>query len=272
LEKPLILGSGVSARIRNHLIDVAAATTELVICQSFAAVRHRATDDARRTIAIVLGAIDADGVEAVPLIRDLTAMQLGVPIIAVCHGGNQHSSEIRKVAAAGAHELLFDDTDDAASAIRDLLQSASHECAADVVGRRLRPLIPARLHPFVDFCLAHASSESLAYIAHNLGVHRATISRHCEVEGMPPPMELYAWCRLMLAAYFLERPVLTVETIAMETDFPSVNSLHNMLRRYVGLRASEVRARGGLSCVIDRFVAAHPPRVIDPDATRSRQA
>ncbi len=250
LERSLILACGVPVRIRTQLVDVASTTADLVVHQSFAALRRSVSTDARRTVAIVLAARDATGADAVPFIRELTAMRLGVPIVAVSRSGNAHSSEIRRLAAAGAHELLFDDTDDAAPAIRRIIQSASHECAAEAVMRQLRPHIPTRLHPFVDCCLGRASSKSLEHIANNLGVHRATLGRYCELDGMPTPMELYAWCRLMLAAYFLERPVLTVETISTEVDFASVSSFHNMLRRYVGLRASEVWARGGLSCVV----------------------
>lgn len=36
----------------------------------------------------------------------------------------------------------------------------------------------------------------------------------------------------------------------MQLDFPSDTSLRNMMKRYTGLKASEVRERGGAQCVV----------------------
>ena len=47
----------------------------------------------------------------------------------------------------------------------------------------------------------------------------------------------------------------TIDAIAMRLDFPSDTALRNMIKRYTGLRASEVRARGGMQCILEAFDA-----------------
>ena len=42
----------------------------------------------------------------------------------------------------------------------------------------------------------------------------------------------------------------TIESIALQLEFPSDTSLRNMMKRYTGLKASEVRQRGGARCVV----------------------
>ena len=43
---------------------------------------------------------------------------------------------------------------------------------------------------------------------------------------------------------------------ALQLDFPSDTALRNMIKRYTGLRASEIRARGGMRAILDAFGAA----------------
>ena len=67
---------------------------------------------------------------------------------------------------------------------------------------------------------------------------------------VPPPQELLAWCRLGVVGYLLGTTSLSVESIAQQLDFPSDTALRNLVKRYTGLRATEIRERGGLPCVI----------------------
>jgi methylphosphotriester-DNA--protein-cysteine methyltransferase len=84
-------------------------------------------------------------------------------------------------------------------------------------------------------------------------------------EGLPPPSELLVWCRLLLVSHLLATTVRTVESVAMELEFPSDTALRNTIKRYTGMRASEVRERGGLVCMLQAFrdrLAQFPPGLV----------
>jgi transcriptional regulator GlxA family with amidase domain len=74
---------------------------------------------------------------------------------------------------------------------------------------------------------------------------------HLRAAAAPPPQELLAWCRLSVVAELLSTTPRTIESIALQLDFPSDTALRNMMKRYTGLRATDVRTRGGIRCVMD---------------------
>jgi AraC-like DNA-binding protein len=202
--------------------------------------------------AVIVCPSDRAGMPAATILREIARARPDVPLVAYCRAGVEHSADIRGLAAAGVHEYLFAGIDDSGIALRAVLDSARRECATDAVLQRLGPLLPKRLQTFAEYCLAQpATTKSVAGVASMLGVNRKTLVNHCAQEGCPPPAELIAWCRLVLVAYLLERTDRTVESIALELDFPSDTALRNMMKRYTGLRAIEVRQRGGVACVLD---------------------
>jgi AraC-like DNA-binding protein len=197
---------------------------------------------------------DADGRPTAPIVRQLAAAHPALPIVAYCHAGYEHSREILELGVAGAHELLFHGIDDSGVALRGVLASATHACAATQVMRAIASDVPAVLQPLFEFCLAYPErATSVQAVAHVLGVHRKTLVNYCTQASLPPPGAILAWCRLLLVGHFLETPSRTVEGIALRVEFASATALRNMLRRYTGLRPQQVRERGGLRCVVDAF-------------------
>jgi transcriptional regulator GlxA family with amidase domain len=108
----------------------------------------------------------------------------------------------------------------------------------------------------VQHVTAHPETQRVADLANALGYHRKTLVNHCTQARVPPPQELMAWCRLTVAAGLLQTTPRTIESVALGLDFPSDTALRNMMKRYTGLRASEVRAAGGMRAVIAAFEAA----------------
>ena len=73
---------------------------------------------------------------------------------------------------------------------------------------------------------------------------------------LPPPSELWAWSRVLLAARYLEVACRSVEWVALTVGYPSANALRNALKRYTGLVPSELREDHGFARAMLAFRAA----------------
>lgn len=199
---------------------------------------------------IVVPPRDATGREAAPVVREIAAGYPDIALVAHCRAGVEHSADIRGLAVAGVHEFLFDG-DDSRLALRSVLESARQGCAAERVMAHLTRVLPEKVHPLVDACLARpAAVRTVEHLADVTGLHRKTLYNQCIQAGSPGPAELVVWCRLALVAYLLERTARTVESIADELEFASPTALRNTIKRYTGLRATQMRVPGGLDGVI----------------------
>ncbi|MDE3171456.1 MAG: AraC family transcriptional regulator [Gemmatimonadota bacterium] len=206
------------------------------------------------TVTIVLSPRDHDGRETVGVVPDLLGGAPCVAIVAHCRTGVEHAADIRRMAEAGVHEFLFAGVDDNGVALRGVLASAQRACAAVAVLGTLLPVLPAELHRLAEYCVTHPTqARSVAGVAATLGVHRKTLLNHCVRAGAPPPAELINWCRLMVAAQLLTATGQTVEWVALELEFPSDTALRNSMKRYTGLRATDVRRQGGVRVVVQAF-------------------
>jgi AraC-like DNA-binding protein len=90
---------------------------------------------------------------------------------------------------------------------------------------------------------------TVAALAKVLGLARGTVFNRCRQAWGIRPEELLMWARLALAAHFLAYTGCTVEAIAYQLGFASDNALRNSMKRYSGLRATDVRAAGGVGCL-----------------------
>ncbi|MFI5230368.1 MAG: helix-turn-helix domain-containing protein [Gemmatimonadales bacterium] len=241
------------ASIGFAVADALRGLASVRVSAPIAELRGRRKDD--RTVAAVLVAPrDPTGASGSVFIRELTTANPTIPVIAICDAGLDHSATIRELAAAGAHELLFPQLDLTGSSLRSIIATARHECVTAAVLDRVLPLFPRWLHPFVEQCVAqHETATRVADVARILGVNRKTLFAHCLRHDLPGPAEILSWCRLFMAAYLLEHSQRTIEAIALDLDWASSTALRNMMKRYTGCRASDIRRLGGLTRVIDAF-------------------
>jgi AraC-like DNA-binding protein len=209
---------------------------------------------------IIVAMRDLSGQSTCETIRALAAIDTSAPIVAYCCAGAEHSAEIRAMVLAGAHELIFEEIDDSGVALRAALRAARQTRVGQRAAMKIMPLVDECLWPFVSHVTACPTTRRVAAVADALGYHRKTLVNHCRQANVPPPQELLAWCRLCVVAELLSTTSQTIESIAFHLDFSSDTALRNMIKRYTRLRASEVRARGGLACVISALrqaIVAH---------------
>ena len=246
----LVLGKVARARITTalrgeyevHFVERASELLKLVM----SACSH--------VSAVMLEMRDVDGRSTCDIVSQISVSELSPPVLAYCRAGGEHSGQIRNFVLAGVRELVFDGVDDVGVSLRALLSSAQQAQIGERAANALLAALPPILGPFVRYVTAHPEVQRVADVADALGYNRKTLVNHCAQAVAPPPQELLAWCRLSVVAELLSTTPRTIESIALQLDFPSDTALRNMMKRYTGLRASDVRTRGGMRCVMDALV------------------
>ena len=202
--------------------------------------------------ALVMESVDAHGVPTAPLAKVGGAMGR-LTVIAL----------VRRAEGLTPSTLALLDTRPAAiAAVEDLdlacvarALGIGLDAAAFTVGA-LPPLaaVPAGLRPVLDAALAHGREPlTVPLLARTLGWHRATLWGRCRQHGVRSVEMLIVWCRLIVAARALRTGAGSVEAIAHDLGFASPSALRNLLRRYLGITATELRLGGGEAIAAQAF-------------------
>jgi AraC-like DNA-binding protein len=190
-----------------------------------------------------------------PALSALIQRYPGVPVLGYCGAGARHAADLRDLARAGVHELVFADVDDLPALLRTKLSRGEEACAAAAVLRTIDTHLPASLRGLVEYCVQFPrDSHDIARIATALGVHRKTLVNWCRRAQVPPPSTLITWVRLLLAAELLRSPGQAVERVANTLEFASPTSFRNQCRRYLGVRPTELRTPEGRAAAYCAFL------------------
>jgi AraC-like DNA-binding protein len=197
---------------------------------------------------------DPAGESTLPAVRRIREEFPSVPVVLYCAISPWVSRDMLEFARAGVNDLVLRDVDDVKVTLRASLTSAADHCSARAIAAELDPLVPANIAAMIRFCLENGRRAlTVEDVAAALNVHRKTLVGRLNAAGLPTPSAIIAWCRLLVSARLLEDPGRSVEQVALMLDFPSGTSMRNMVKRYTGLRAGELRENGGLRCVLHAF-------------------
>jgi len=243
----LVHGPAERARMASTLRG---RSLEVIFVDRVAELRDAVMQARLPIAAIILEVRDADGRPVHEIVEDLHAGGTGTPLVAYCRPGAEHSSDIRSLVLAGAHQLLFHGIDDTGIALRHILEAAQQASVSERAAEELMRVVPRKLATFVSHVTRYPATQRVSQVADALGYHRKTLVNHCAQVGFLSPHELLCWCRLAVAGELMARSCRTIESIAHQLDFSSDTGLRNMMKRYTGLKASEVRERGGARCVV----------------------
>ncbi|HVE77842.1 MAG TPA: helix-turn-helix domain-containing protein [Gemmatimonadaceae bacterium] len=168
----------------------------------------------------------------------------------------ERARELFDLGRLGVDSLVLADRDDRdPGRLLTLVEQAETRSVANL----LRPaLIGARatVRDAVLLAVTRAHQRLAApALARVLGVSRRVLNERLTQAGFPPPQQLLAWGRLLVAARMLEDPQRSADSIALALDFPSGSAFRNTCQRYLGATPSEIRARGGADFAVARFVA-----------------
>lgn len=206
---------------------------------------------------LVIEPTDADGQKTEETIRGIRERFPRLSVLGHVVMKPGISASVLSFARAGVHELIVAGIDDSATVLRLALQRASQRCLAEEVYAEVSRSLPREAATLVRYCIEHASeSPTITDIARALGVHRRTLVNRMQSAMLPPPSELWAWSRVLLAARYLEVPGRSVEWVALTVGYPSANALRNALKKYTGLVPSELREDDGFARAMLAFRAA----------------
>jgi AraC-like DNA-binding protein len=127
-----------------------------------------------------------------------------------------------------------------------------------LVTRAVSTYLPAREMHAVRLALDGVQMGwSADDLAHHAGLTRAHLSVRLKAVGLPSAGHLLIWAKLLHAGRWLTDPGRTGESVSRQLEYSSGAAFRRVLRSYVGRTPSEVRERGGMRVVLQRFVDAH---------------
>ena len=242
----LVLDRETRVRVR----DALSGRASVHFCQRAEEVFTTVRD--HRAAAAVVELRDIDRASTAPLIRRLRGEFPLTPVIGYAAVSHATAPDILAAAHAGVNALVIRGLDDIGVALRSAIASGEDDVTARRAMAGLDDLVSPSVRPIVEYCLQNARhAPTVASLATALGLHRKTLMNRLTAAGLPAPHSLIGWCRLLLAARLLEDVGRPLEHVALSLGFPTAPSLRNMLKRYTGLQAREIRQRGGFECVLD---------------------
>jgi AraC-like DNA-binding protein len=262
----------VLVRERALAVRIAAAfrptnIRHVLTAQELSAALHEL---AIRVVAVLAEARDVANNPVGPVLSTLVTQFPGVPFLGYCGMGVTHAEELRELARAGVHELVFRDIDDLPTLLRAKLGRGIEACAGALVLRRLSAQLPETLHGLVEYCVSFPrESHEIEQVALALGVHRKTLVNWCQRAHAPPPSTLVTWVRLLLAVEILQAPGHAIERVANALEFASGSGFRNLCQRYFGRRPAELRSPGGREAAYHAFACALQERESASAPTRA---
>jgi AraC-like DNA-binding protein len=206
--------------------------------------------------ALIVEPADAAGLPTAPLVEETRRRHPRTAVLACVAGRRSLSPASLELIRAGAHDVLVSEDLDLRLVLRQVVASARLGCIADAVWPEVEPWLDPLLAPCFRLALKSSMQPfDVDRIAGALGIHRKTLWERCQKRGLPPPRVLLGWCRVIAAAFALDDEGRSVDSIAVELDFPSPSALRNLIQRYLGLTPSELRAHGGSKHAVTRFVS-----------------
>jgi AraC-like DNA-binding protein len=206
---------------------------------------------------LVIEPVDADGCRTENAIRSIRARFPRLSVLGHVSMKPGMSAQVLSFARTGVHELIVAGIDDSAIVLRHTLQRAARRCLAEEVFAEVKGSLPHDASCLMRYCLEHAcEAPDINQISQALGMHRRTLVNRMQSANLPPPSELWAWSRVLLAARYLEMPGRSVEWVAHTVGYPSANALRNSLKKYARLVPSELREDDGFARATLAFRAA----------------
>lgn len=243
---------------RWRLIDIFRDRAIISFVRTVAELREQleAAEISHDVAAVLVEPFDVDGAFSAPVVARHRSRLVGVPIIAYCVKGIEHSQELLALARAGIDEVVFHGDELSRLTLGEALAAASQSSAAADVLAVVGPELGPGAEPFVAHTLYHAGADfDVPSLATAFGVNHATLLRRFRRLGLPAPGPFIMWCRLFLAGYLLQDGTRAVEDVVLALGFSSPSAFRNLTKRYTGMRPLELRAAGGLTAVLRAFLS-----------------
>jgi AraC-like DNA-binding protein len=139
---------------------------------------------------------------------------------------------------------------------RAALQRADALLCAEHVVDAIRDDVPNALLPFVEFCAGRSGTGwNVTAMVEQAGLKRRTLDSRLRRAGLPTAESILGWCRVLRAAWCLDRSTDSVERVALAIGLTSASALRNFYRRYARLSPTAARTSGGFAFLLHAFRA-----------------
>jgi AraC-like DNA-binding protein len=126
-----------------------------------------------------------------------------------------------------------------------------------LVTRAVSPYVPTREVLAVRLALEGVQRGwSAEDLASTVGLTRAHASARLRSCGLPSAGHMLTWAKLLHAGRWLTDPGRSAQSISRQLEYSSGAAFRRALRSYGGLTPTQVRERGGLAPLLERFLDA----------------
>ncbi len=175
--------------------------------------------------------------------------------VAYVDAGTGRERDLFDAGRSGVDALVLLDRDDDPVALNATLERAEARGVASLVRSALGAASPV-VRDMVLLCVTRAHERlTPTRVASSLNVSRRVLARLLEEAKLPPPQRLITYCRLVVAAFFLEDAHRSADSISNALQFPSGSAFRNACQRYLGATPSEIRGHGGAAWVVQQLFA-----------------
>jgi AraC-like DNA-binding protein len=196
--------------------------------------------------AMLAELVDAEHASSV---RALAAFHRRAPTVPVCAYIPLTIDAVRQVVQLTVRRVVMDvivmPGDDLRAQLRRLLDYAhvrGETAALRFIWHRWET---ADVRDIVGACITMSGgAASVGDVARRLNRSARTLERQVAQAGLPPAHSILGWCRLLRAAYRLDRPEATVKEVAAMLGYPSPHAFAQHLQRHATLTLAELRAVG----------------------------
>jgi len=228
-----------------------------------------------RPVQLAIVDFYADGAPNFERLRVLKRRFPTLALVAYVTPDARHARDLFDAGRVGVDGLVLVDVDDQPATFLTTLEQAEARGLTSLLraalaarGEPVRPLV--RDAVLASVVRAHERLTPTA-LARLLAVPSRVLSRRLAEARMPAPNKLLTWGRLLVAARLLEDGARSADGVALALSFPSGSAFRNTSQRYLSATPGEIRARGGSSWVIERFIgtSARPRREAPEDTDES---
>lgn len=190
-------------------------------------------------------------------LRQLLLEFRSTPVFAAMSVTPERLTDLRTLGTWGVTQVISIGHDDTVAAMGRRFRMAQ--------GRPLKALLEQVLPPGTSGrarALMDAAAEVIAVaggaedLAGVLRVSRRTLLRWCQKSELPPPRELLAWMRILLAASLLDDPGRTTLAVAHGCGYANDSGLRRVMAGYLGASPRELRKRGAFAEASKAFLQA----------------
>ncbi len=204
-----------------------------------------------RANVVIADSIDVDGESTVPVLHSLLAV---LPLLQVVLYIDFSIQAVRSAIEGWATGVVFRHQEDAGAMLRAAVARKPNAGSPGAMIAVIAGLVPPEVRSYLTHCAWRATTIRTARTAAaDVGVPYRTLARRLWNAGLPSPKVLLDWCRLLHAAWWVERTRENRNMVAKRSGFSSGDVLARRLRLYTGLSWTMLRERVGFNKLLTMF-------------------